>query len=184
MSQAIGKQEIERARPSYIAVGRVVRPHGVRGGLLVAAISEAIHGLRPDSRAFLGEGRLPITVRFLQPHQNRYLLAADEIKNREQADSHRGAELAVQAGAVTDLPEDTYYHWQIVGLAVETEAGEPLGAVLRILETGANDVYIVGEPGGKELLLPAIQSVIRLVDLEGGRLVVRLLPGLRPEGDA
>jgi len=180
MSPTADQQETERARPAYIAVGRVVRPHGVRGALLVAAISEAIHGLRQGNQAYLGPDRSPVTIRFLKPHQDRYLLALDEVSGRQQAEARRGHELAIEAGDVADLPEGTYYHWQIIGLKVETESGEPLGSVQRILETGANDVYLVEQPDGQELLMPAIQSVIRQVDLAGGKIVVSLLPGLRP----
>jgi hypothetical protein len=71
----------------------------------------------------------------------------------------------------------TYFQHDIIGLEVVTDSGEALGRVATILETGANDVYVVkGERG--ELLLPAIEDVIKQVDVRGGRLVIDLLPGL------
>ncbi len=76
------------------------------------------------------------------------------------------------------LKKGQYYHHQIVGLAVVTAAGERLGTVEEILETGANDVYLVRRDDGRELLLPAIETVIEQIDLENKRLVVNLIPGL------
>ena len=81
------------------------------------------------------------------------------------------------------LEEGEYYYFQLVGLTVETESGERLGRLAEVLETGANDVYVVRGPRG-EVLLPAVEDVIRQVDLESRRVVVRLLPGMLPEGDA
>lgn len=79
------------------------------------------------------------------------------------------------------LDPDEYYHFQIIGVNVETEAGESLGKVVQVLETGANDVFVVRGPLG-EVLLPAIDEVVRGLDLATGRMVVHLLPGLIQEG--
>jgi 16S rRNA processing protein RimM len=78
------------------------------------------------------------------------------------------------------LDEGEYYEHQIVGLAVWTEAGERLGLVDEILYTGANDVYVVRSDldSRRPILIPAIADVVQAVDLEGGRLVVTLPPGL------
>jgi 16S rRNA processing protein RimM len=77
---------------------------------------------------------------------------------------------------VPALAPDTYFHWQILGLTVVTEDGQVLGQVAEILETGANDVYLVR--GEREILLPATSEVVRQIDPVAGRMVVHLLPGL------
>lgn len=183
MTQSTSSKQTARARPQeYIAVGRVVRPHGVRGALLVEAISEMIHSLQPSSRMFLGPEKTPETVRYLRSHQDRYLLAVEGCADRETAESWRGREVYVATGEAAPLPDGTYYHWQILGLQVVSEDGEDIGEIVKILETGANDVYVVQDPEGDEVLLPAIESVIRGVDLERGEMVVHLLPGLRGGG--
>ena len=87
-------------------------------------------------------------------------------------------ELAVPAAVLAPLAPGLYYHHQLIGLAVYTEEGEHLGELAEVLETGANDVYVVNGPQG-ELLLPVIADVIRGVDLEDHRLTVHLLDGLR-----
>lgn len=180
MPGSTSSESTARARQQeHIAVGRVVRPHGVRGVLLVEAISEMIHALEPSTQLFLGEEKAPAQVEYLRTHQDRYLLAIEGCQDRKQAEAWRGQEIYLAAGEAAPLPEDTYYHWQILGLAVVSEQGEPLGEIVKILETGANDVYVVEDPEGGELLLPAIESVVREVDLEQGVVRVHLLPGLR-----
>lgn len=174
------QSEAERARTvEYVAVGRVVRPHGVRGTLLVEAISEMIHSLEPGVEVYLEGAEGPTLVEYLRAHRGRYLLALEACTDRDQAEQFRGAEVRLRGDRTQDLAEGEYFHWQILGLEVLTEDGETLGQVTRILETGANDVYVVEKPGEKELLLPAIDSVILDVDLNEERLKVRLIPGLR-----
>ena len=79
------------------------------------------------------------------------------------------------------LEEGEYYLYQLIGVQVETEDGEGLGQVVDVIETGANDVYVVRGPRG-EVLLPAIGDVVLDLDLESKRMVVHLLAGLVPEG--
>ncbi len=130
----------------------------------------------------MGEDKRAGRVEFLKPHKDRYLLAIEGLTSRERAEEWRGQEVFLRGGDTEALPEDTYYHWQILGLQVVSERGEALGVLEKVLETGANDVYVVTGPGGEELLLPAIEEVVREVDLEAGRMVVHLLEGLRPGG--
>lgn len=174
------QSEPERAQPAeYVAVGRVVRPHGVRGTLLVEGISEMIHSLEPGVEVYLEGAEGPTQVEYLKAHRDRYLLAVESCTDRDQAEEFRGAEVRLAGDLAHELPEGEYFHWQILGLEVVTEEGEHLGEVTRILETGANDVYLVERPGEKELLIPAIDSVILDVDLAQERLTIRLIPGLR-----
>ncbi|MGA9533967.1 MAG: ribosome maturation factor RimM [Anaerolineales bacterium] len=166
---------------SHVAVGRVIRPHGVRGALQVDAISDLLLGLQPGTVVTFGEEHWETKVIFLHAHRKRYLMAVEDCSDREHADLLRGSLIYLPAEAASSLPEGTYFHHQIVGLRVETEQGEALGHVLDILHTGANDVYIVGEEDGDELLIPAIGSVVQRIDLQEELMVVRLLPGLRSE---
>jgi 16S rRNA processing protein RimM len=81
--------------------------------------------------------------------------------------------------AAPQLPSGEYYHYQLVGLAVVTEYGENLGHVREILETGSNDVYVVASDTGDEVLLPAIEQVVKRIDLASREIVVHLIDGLR-----
>jgi 16S rRNA processing protein RimM len=170
-----------RQPPEYLAVGRVIRPHGVRGTLLIEPASELILSIRPDSRVFLGAEFEKYTVRSFSVHQKRYLLTLEEVESRDHAEKFRDQALHIRFEESQPLPADTYYYWQLLGMDVFSEQGEHLGNLAEILETGANDVYVVRSASGEELLLPAIESVIREVDLQAKRLIVHLLPGLRKD---
>jgi len=173
------KSDAARQPPSFLAVGRVVRPHGVRGGLVAEPVSEAMLGLEAGAEVLLGENHTPMVFQEMRRHGQRWLLWLDGIDSREQAEALRGAEIALPLGVVPPLPEGTYYWWQILGLRVVSDEGQELGQVDEILETGANDVYSVRDMTGAELLIPAIESVILDVDLEVGEIKVHLIPGLR-----
>jgi 16S rRNA processing protein RimM len=166
----------------YLAVGRIVRPHGIRGALVVSAYSDILRSMEPGAEIRV-EGRArPFHVRSCGTVRGRNLLELEELDDREGADALRGLEISISVGSAPSLPSGTYYQWQILGLQVRSTAGDMLGKIVEILETGANDVYIVRDDDGREILLPAIDDVVKEVDLEGGRMVVALIPGLlRPE---
>lgn len=170
-----------RQPPEFLSVGRVVRPHGVHGALKVISFSSPIRPLTPSSTVYLGPHQDPVIVRSVQSHQDGYILFLEGCVDRNAAERLRDLVVYVRFDDTEPLHDDEYYYWQIIGLEVVTQDGEILGDLVDILETGANDVYVVKEPTGGELLLPNIASVIMEVDLERTRLVVNLLPGLRPE---
>ena len=78
-----------------------------------------------------------------------------------------------------DLVPGEYYHYQLLGLSVTTDQGEHLGEISEVLATGSNDVYVVKSNNGDELLLPALQQVVKDIDLTSGAMLVHLIPGLR-----
>jgi 16S rRNA processing protein RimM len=162
----------------YLAVGRIVRPHGIRGELIVEPYSETIRSIEPDSAVFIQSGQNEFRVLALRNHRNRLILRIEGCEDRDAAEKFRGNELLIPTPIAEPLPEGVYYRWQILGLAVDEEAGRHLGTVAEILETGANDVYIIRGDDNRELLLPAIEDVILEVDLEAGKLLVRLPEGL------
>ena len=98
-------------------------------------------------------------------------------EDRTAVEGMRGQLVEVPVEEAVLLGEGEYYHYQILGLQVWTSQGELLGRVREILSAPSNDIYVVSHDG-KELLLPAIEEVVLEVDLEGGRMVVELLPGL------
>jgi 16S rRNA processing protein RimM len=164
--------------PEVLVVGRVVRPHGVRGELIVEALSPMIGALAAGTVILLGDPLEQMTIRQIRPHRKRYLVTLSGCSSREQADHFRGLKLAIPFDQAEPLPEGEFYYWQILGLRVMTNEGEFLGEIVDILETGANDVYIVRDAQGVEQLIPAIAPVIKRVDLEEGVVHIELIPGL------
>ena len=164
--------------PDHLVVGRIVRPHGIRGELIVEPYSETIRTLEAGSVVFIKSPENPYTILALRNHRNRLILRIEGCEDREAAERFRGTELQITTPDAEPLPEGVYYRWQILGLTVKENTGRLLGTVAEILETGANDVYIVRGDDTRELLLPAIKDVILEVDLERGQILVQLPDGL------
>ena len=101
------------------------------------------------------------------------------VTDRTTADSMQGLLLTVQEDEIPTLPEDTFYHFQLIDMKVFSDEGEQLGAIAEILDTTANDVYVVRGDEGPDLLIPAIRETVLDVDVEAGRMTVHLVPGLR-----
>lgn len=170
-------------RPThFLAIGHVLRPHGVRGELLLETLTEFPDHLAEVETVYLGEAGAespqPHPLRRARLHRRDLLIQLADCLDRDAAEAYRGQMVFIQTEQAAPLPPGRYYHHQIIGLAVVTDEGEVLGEVAEILETGANDVYVVAGPSG-EILLPALQSVIQHIDLDSKRMTVHLLEGLR-----
>lgn len=164
----------------FLAIGRVLRPHGVRGELLLETLTDFPEHLNDVDTVYLGEAAAaePHALAGARRHRGRLFIRLEGCGDRDAAEAFRGQLVQIRLGDAAPPPPGSYYHHQIVGLSVVTDEGEALGEVTEILETGANDVYVVNGPSG-EILLPALQSVIRQVDLDAKRMTVHLLEGLR-----
>lgn len=114
-----------------------------------------------------------------RPNKGGYVILLDAVPDRNAAESLRGAFLTVPERELAVLPENTFYHFQLVDMDVYTDEDEHLGQIAEIIETPGNDVYIVRKPNERDLLLPATKDVIINVDTESSRMTVHLLPGLR-----
>lgn len=167
------------APPAYVTVGRILRPHGIRGELRVTPetdFPERLAGL--VEVVLLKDGRsTPVRVDRIRPHGREILVKLAGVDSVEQAETWRGAELAVPRTEIPVLPAGRHYVFEVIGLRVQTDAGEELGRVTEVLRTGSNDVYVV-QGAGREYLIPAISSVVLTIDPAAGRLVIHPLPGL------
>lgn len=139
--------------------------------------------LVPGTHFYAGPQRRRLRLRSRRWHRQRLLVAFEGLQTREQAGELRNQLLLVRADDRPPLPAGEYYHHQLIGLKVVDEAGDVLGSLVEILQTGANDVYVVRSASGRELLLPAVDEVLRGIDLERGEIRVHLLPGLLDEGE-
>jgi 16S rRNA processing protein RimM len=152
-----------------VAVGSIAAPWGVRGDLKVQPLTDFPERFRRGAALWV-QGRR-IEVQRSRWSRGLVYLGLSGIDSRNAAEELRGALLEVPESELAPLPEGQYYRFQVIGLDVCTPEGRSLGRVAEILSTGSNDVYIV-RGGPRELLIPAIEDVVKEVDLEGGRLVV------------
>ena len=169
--------------PALLVVGKIRRPHGVAGEALVEIYTDFPERLAPKTLVFVGAAQQPLTIRKRRPHKDGLLLTFEDITTPEQVGLLRNQMLSIPAVDRPPLPEGEYYHHQILGLSVVDENGQDLGSLTEILETGANDVYVVTRDDGTQLLLPAISDVVLDVDLPHKTMRVHLLPGLVAESE-
>lgn len=167
-----------RPEPDYLAIGRVVRPFGVRGELKVELLTDYPEQLGRLRTVYLGPQTEPWAVEGLRLHKGAALFKLSGCDDRTAAELLRGLVVQIPLLDAVPLEEGEYYEHQIVGMTVAEQDGTLLGKVTQIISTGANDVYVVVGPEG-ELLLPAIESAILEIDLDADRMVVNVLEGLR-----
>jgi 16S rRNA processing protein RimM len=168
----------KHSEPSHLAVGRVLRPHGVHGELRVEILTDSPEHLMELDTLYVGRSHRPYHLESVRLHQKIALMKLATCDDRNAADELRDEYLYVAAEDAVPLQVDEVYEHQIVGLTVVTDEGQVLGEVVEVFTApGANDVFIVHGPLG-EILIPAIEDVVVSLELETGRLVIRLLPGL------
>ena len=167
-----------RHTPEYLPVGRVLRPHGIRGALLVESDSDVGFSISTGSTIYLGDEDSIFTVQSFSKHRKQYLLKLENMDSREAAEAYRDRTILILFENTEPLAENVFYHWQLKGLSVVKNDGQILGELVDIIVAGANDVYIVRSDSGEEILLPAIKSVVEEVDLERGKMIVNIIAGL------
>ncbi len=172
----------QSGEPAFVAVGKIRRPHGVRGEVVVEIYTDFPERLKPKKELFVGEKHERLIIRSVRPHNEGLLMGFETYETPEGVGRFRNQILYVPVKSLPPLPDGQYYFHQLLGLTVFDESGQLLGELTEVLETGANDVYVVTSSAGAELLLPAIPDVILNVDLEGHRMIVHLLPGLLETG--
>ena len=175
----------------YLAIGRIIAPHGIRGEVKVEVLTDFPERFKPGTHVFLGAGTedpeaRPAKIAAARPHKGGFLVKLDIVPDRNAAELVRNRYLLIPAADAMPLGEHENYLHDLMGLEVETTDGQHLGELREVLFTNANDVYVVRGPAG-EVLLPAIRDVVLQVDLSARRMVVALPEGLldaaEPETD-
>ena len=165
----------------FLRIGTITNTHGLRGEVKVFPSTDDIRRFSDLEAVFLDEahGRKKLSVRQARYFKQMVILAFEEIGSIEEAEKIKGCEIFVDREHAVPLEEGEYYYADLIGMKVVTSDGEELGILRDILETGANDVYLVSSKHyGKDIMIPAIESCIKNVDIEEGLMTVELLPGL------
>lgn len=164
----------------YLAMGKVVGTHGIRGELKILSHADSLDPFAPEKRLILsgkGRHRGVFSVASSRPHKRVILLALEGIHTIEDAEPWVGCEILVPREALPALEEGDYYWFEIIGMQVNGVDGRGLGRVEAVFPTGSNDVYVVRD-GKKEILIPAIDSVVVDIDKESRVMQVDLPEGL------
>ena len=164
-----------------LVVGEIVRPHGVRGEVVVTVrTDEPAERFTPGAVLVTDPGEAgPLTIEYARPHQGRLIVAFEGVEDRNAADALRQVLLCVDSASVPPLDDpDEFHDHQLVGLAAVDPAGEKIGEVARIDHGPAHDMLVLRRPDGRTALVPFVSAMVPEVDLAGGRLVMTLPDGL------
>jgi len=168
-----------------IPIGRVVRPHGVRGKIKLEYFGEDVNCFPPSREVFIEvkAGNLQ-AYKILEttPQPPRLILHLKGIERREDVEPLIGKEVFIKREVLPDLEEGEYYWTDLLGMSVETQGGKKVGRVKEIFSTGSNDVYVVEGKRG-EIFLPATGEVIQNIDRKKGVMKVNRKEGLWEEDD-
>lgn len=167
--------------PEFLVVGKLGKPHGVHGEIMMYVYTEFPERLVPGDVVYIGEEHHPLRLTGVRSHAKGLLLSLAGMEDRETVAELRNSLVQVLTADRPQLPQGQYYQHQLLGLKVVDEDNMQLGHITGILETGANDVYIIQDKSGREVLIPAIESVILDINLELNQVRVHLLPGLIDE---
>lgn len=164
--------------PVYLTVGFLRRPHGVQGEIMMDLHTDFPERMKKGRKLFVGEEYQPMTLTNVRPHQAGLLVKFNGLETPEDAGKLRNQWVYIKAKDATPLREGQIYQHELFGFRVIDENDNTLGELVEIIETGANDVYVIRNESGKELLLPAIPSVILNLDTTSRLMRVHVLEGL------
>jgi 16S rRNA processing protein RimM len=168
------------ASDGLIQIGRVAATHGVRGQLRITTYSGHFDSLLSADSVILKEpsGKVgTYAVSAAVVHGRKLLLALAGLSDINKVLHLVGSELYLRLDQLPATGEGEYYWHELIGLRVVTAAGEPLGVLQSIIETGSNDVYVV-KAADRELLIPALEDIVTAIDLTAGTMTVTPVPGL------
>jgi len=164
----------------YFEVGQIVNTFGVKGFLKVKPFTDDVERFEELKKVYIckKEKLEEVEIEEVKYHKDMVLLKVKGIDNMNEAEKVKGLYLKIDRKNAKKLPKDTYFIADLLGLDVYTDEGEHLGKVNDIYPTGANDVYVIKDEIGKQVLLPGISDVIKEIDLENEKIIVHLLKGL------
>ncbi|BFL17202.1 ribosome maturation factor RimM [Enterocloster clostridioformis] len=165
---------------NMLRVGVITSPHGIKGEVKVFPTTDDAKRFKELKKVILDTGKeyIPMEIEHVKFFKNMVILKFKGYDNINEIEKYKSRDLLITRDQAVDLAPDEYFITDLIGLAVVSDQGVELGTLKDVLETGANDVYVVAMKDGKELMLPAIGDCILNVDLEQRRMEVHVLEGL------
>jgi len=164
----------------YLEIGQIVNTFGIKGMVKVKPFTDDIRRFDRLKKVYIEKQKVKekYEIEEVKYHKEMVLIKFKGIENPEAANLIRNCYLFVNREDEETLEEGRYYIVDMLGLEVYTDEEKLLGNLEDIFNTGSNDVYVVRDELGKQILLPAIKEVIKKVDIENKKMIVHLLPGL------
>ena len=165
----------KNAEPAFLVIGKLRRAHGVSGEIALEVYSRIPELLSVDRTVFIGETYQPFTIQSTRPKGKLLLLKFFKINDRTKASGLTNQLVYTMSDHLPGLPEGEFFFHELIGLDVFDTEDHYLGVLPEILETGANDVYLIRDQAGGEVLIAAVDENILEIDLERGRMTVAVI---------
>lgn len=165
---------LNNSEPEFLAVGKLGKTHGLHGEMWMNLLTDFPERLAAGKQIFVGNSHYPCVIRTFKSYEKRSLISFEGIHTPEGTLELRNQIIYIKADQLPELPEGDYYHHELIGMKVVDEDQQLIGILVEIIETGANDVYVIKNEKNEETLVPAIDGVVQLVDTGGRTMVVRL----------
>lgn len=164
----------------YLEIGQIVNTSGLKGELKVNPLTDDITRFEDLETVYIQKHKdlVEFKIQGVKYNKNMVILKLEGIDNIDEAEKYRNFYIKINRKDAIELPDDSYFIVDILQCEVFTDANEHLGKVVDVFSTGSNDVYTVKTEEGKEILLPAIEDVIKEVDIANKKIVVHILDGL------
>lgn len=160
------------ASPERILVGALAGAFGVRGEVRIKSFCAEPEAIEDYAPLWTEDGSRSFTLKITRQVPNGFAGRLSGVNTREEADALRGTSLYADRAQLPSLPDDEFYHADLIGLEVLDSGGEKLGRVRAVLNHGAGDILEVHQPGAKQtLLLPFTRAFVPTVDLAAGRII-------------
>lgn len=163
-----------------LEVGKIINTHGLRGEVKVASWTDYPEVFEDLTTVYIktkGEYK-PLTVRNIKYQKNNLIVKFAELSDINEAEPLKSLLLYAERSELGELEDGVYYIADLIGVDVEDENGVSLGKIKDVMQTGANDIYVVERESKKDLLIPVLPEVVLSVDINEKKAVVRLLEGL------
>ena len=160
-----------------LEVGKIINTHGLRGEVKVIPWTDTPDVFEDLETLYLKNNDV-LTISSVKYQKNNQIVKFKELGDINEAEKLKNQVLYAERSALGELPEGVYYIADLIGLSVRKETGEEVGKIKDVLQTGANDIYVVAREGAKDLLVPVIPNVVLSVDIDGGEVTVSLPDGL------
>lgn len=164
----------------YFEIGQIVNTSGLKGVVKINPFTDDVSKFEDLKKVFIEKNKelIEYEIEEVRYHKNQVLIKFKTIDSIEEAEKFRNCYIKIARKDAKELPEDTYYIVDLIGLEVYSNDNVFIGNVIDVFPTGSNDVYVIKRDGNTDLLVPAIKDVIENIDIKNKKMIINLIEGL------
>lgn len=159
------KGSLPDSEPEFICIGKIHRSHGIKGDVILDPMTDFPERFRRGRTVYAGDDHIELTITRVREKAPFLLVGFKELEDETKASEFRNQFVYVRTADLPPLPDGEYYFHQLIGLEARDISGTRVGTLSEILETGANDVYVIRKEDGTEELIPDIPQCIKNIDI-------------------